>query len=90
LGLGGFDFINQCKVQMAEYLSEKALAKKWGIDFRTLQKWRCQGIGPPYIKIGIAVRYSPASIRKFEKERMHSGKNKSRFSQNNIPSTTKK
>jgi len=90
LGLGGFDFINQCKVPMVEYLSEKALAKRWGIDFRTLQKWRCQGIGPPFIKIGIAVRYTPQSIKKFEKEHMHSATNNRRFSHNKTSSTTKK
>jgi predicted site-specific integrase-resolvase len=73
-----------------KYLTEKSLAKRWGIDFRTLQKWRCQGIGPPFIKIGIAVRYTPESIKKFEEEQMRSATNKSRFSHNKIPSTTKK
>jgi hypothetical protein len=75
---------------MAEYLSEKALAKKWGINFRTLQKWRCQGIGPPFIKIGIAVRYSPESIKQFEEERMQLATSKNRSSHNKIPSTIKK
>jgi hypothetical protein len=73
-----------------KYLTEKSLAKKWGIDFRTLQKWRCQGIGPPFIKIGIAVRYAPESIKKFEEEQMRSATSRSRFSHNKIPSTTKK
>lgn len=51
------------------YLSEKALAKIWSIAPKTLQKWRWKKIGPPYVKIGIAVRYVPESIRKFEEER---------------------
>jgi len=89
LGLGGFDFINQCKVPMVEYLSEKALAKRWGIDFRTLQKWRCQGMGPPFIKIGIAVRYTPESIKTFEEQQMRSSTSR-RFSHNKTSSTTKK
>ena len=53
-----------------KYFSEKSLARKWGISCRTLQKWRWRGTGPPYIKIGIAVRYSPENIKKFEEEHM--------------------
>ena len=58
--------------EQEKYLSEKALAKRWGVAPRTLQKWRWRGIGPPYIKIGIAVRYTPENIKKFEEENMHS------------------
>ena len=65
--------------EQEKYFTEKSLAKRWGINFKTLQKWRWKGIGPPYIKIGIAVRYSPESIKKFEEERMrlHKGDNPS-------------
>lgn len=55
-------------IKQEEYFSEKSLAKKWGISFRTLQKWRGKKFGPDYIKIGWHVRYSPESVRKFEKE----------------------
>ena len=64
--------------------TEKSLAKRWGIDFKTLQKWRGQGIGPPYIKIGIAVRYSPESVKKYEEEHMHMTRSKNRSSYNKI------
>ena len=76
--------------EQEKYLSEKALAKRWGVAPRTLQKWRGRGIGPPYIKIGIAVRYPPESIKKYEEENMHSTTSKNRSSQNQINSTTNK
>jgi len=76
--------------EQEKYLSEKALAKRWGVAPRTLQKWRWRGIGPPYIKIGIAVRYTPESIKKFEEEHMHQTTSKNRSLQNEISSTTDK
>ena len=60
--------------QQEQYLCEKHLAKKWGISFRTLQKWRWLNVGPPYIKIGGRVRYSPESIKNFEEANGHLGK----------------
>ncbi len=76
--------------EQEKYLSEKALAKRWGVAPRTLQKWRWRGIGPPYIKIGIAVRYTPENIKKFEEENMHSTTSKSRSSCNELTLTTTK
>jgi hypothetical protein len=76
--------------EQEKYLSEKALAKRWGVAPRTLQKWRWRGIGPPYIKIGIAVRYTPENIKKFEEENMHSTTSKNRSSCNELTLTTTK
>ena len=71
-----------------QYLSEKHLAKKWGISFRTLQKWRWQSIGPPYIKIGGHVRYSPENIKNFEEENLRLRKSGNPSSCNKILLTT--
>ena len=35
-----------------EKLTEKALAQRWGITVRCLQKWRKKGIGPRHTRIG--------------------------------------
>lgn len=32
---------------------------------RTLERWRWEGVGPPYRKLGGAVRYSAADLEKF-------------------------
>ena len=48
------------------YLSEKSLAKKWGISHKTLQRWRWLRTGPSYFKIGGRIRYSNKSIEEYE------------------------
>ncbi len=48
--------------QAADYLS---------LSTATLNKWRCQGGGPAYIKLGRAVRYRLDDLQLFlEKSRM--------------------
>ncbi len=42
---------------IADYLPETTLAEKLGISRRTLQAWRGKGGGPPFVKVGAAVRY---------------------------------
>jgi len=48
------------------YISEKSLAKKWGLSPKTLQRWRWLKSGPSYIKIGGRVRYTNDAIKEFE------------------------
>ena len=31
-------------------LNENELAQRWGIRPKTLQRWRCEGRGPKYLK----------------------------------------
>jgi hypothetical protein len=37
-------------------------AERLNISRRTLQTWRLRGGGPPFIKVGSAVRYDPAQV----------------------------
>lgn len=39
------------------YMSERQLAAYWSISARTLQRWRLEGRGPDYVKLGKCVRY---------------------------------
>ena len=52
-------------------LSEKSLARKWGISHKTLQRWRWLKTGPAYIKIGGRIRYSTDSIKEYEDSNLH-------------------
>ena len=45
-------------------LDEKQLAELLGISVRTLQTQRQLGSGIPYIRLGRAVRYDPAIVKK--------------------------
>ncbi len=42
---------------MKDILSEREAAEYLGLSVRTLQKWRWQGGGPLFAKLGSAVRY---------------------------------
>jgi predicted DNA-binding transcriptional regulator AlpA len=47
---------------MAQLLSERDASRRLGLSVRTLQKWRLQGNGPPFLKLGHAVRYDPEDL----------------------------
>jgi hypothetical protein len=50
------------------HLNQFELAKRWRMSQRTLEKWRWEGIGPTYVKIGgMRVVYRLADIEAFEK-----------------------
>ena len=46
--------------------TETELALRWNISPKTLQRWRCEGVGPPYIKLSKAVRYPVDDIVAYE------------------------
>jgi len=48
------------------YISEKQLAAYWNITPKTLQRWRNEGRGPRYAKIGKCIRYLPSDAAIFE------------------------
>lgn len=49
---------------MAErMMRETEVAALLGVSRRTLQGWRWRGGGPPYVRIGGAVRYEPTEVR---------------------------
>jgi hypothetical protein len=44
---------------------EGEAARRLGTSVRTLQKWRWNGNGPKFIRLGRAVRYDPADLSAF-------------------------
>lgn len=61
------------KVSMRENLwTMEQLAEHWGISKHTLERWRCDGRGPSYIKIGPQVRYRFKEILEYENKRLFS------------------
>jgi hypothetical protein len=49
-----------------ELLTQAALAKRWKVSPRTLERWRWVGRGPQYMKVGGQVRYRLPDIEAYE------------------------
>jgi hypothetical protein len=56
------------------FLSSKQLALRWDLADNTLRKWRVDGIGPQYIKLGFGrcsgIRYRLADVLAYEQQGM--------------------
>lgn len=54
---------------MSTVLDEAAVAERYGIPQRTLTRWRYENSGPPFMRLGRAVRYSLEDLQRWEAER---------------------
>ena len=53
-------------MEWTECLSEKLLARRWGLSHRTLERWRHDENGPAYLKIGGRIVYRLSDIEAYE------------------------
>ena len=51
---------------ITRHLNQIELSDRWNISHRTLERWRWQGEGPEYLKIGGRVVYRLEDIEAFE------------------------
>jgi len=51
---------------MQPHLDERALAARWSMSPRTLQRWRQDGHGPVYLKLGGRIVYRVCDIETWE------------------------
>ncbi len=56
-------------MERTECLSEKLLARRWGLSHRTLERWRHDEAGPAYLKIGGRIVYRLSDIEAYEASR---------------------
>jgi len=49
------------------FLSEADLAARWAMSSKTLTRWCGQRRGPPFVKLGGAVRYAISDVLEFER-----------------------
>jgi len=54
-------------------LKEKQVAGILNVSQSALRQWRRQGVGPPYLKIGEAVRYRQNAVRAYIEMRARYG-----------------
>jgi hypothetical protein len=48
------------------FLNQVQLARRWHLSPRTLERWRWEGIGPHYLKIGGRVVYGLTEVEGYE------------------------
>lgn len=53
----------------AKFLNQVDLARRWKISPRSLERQRWLGDGPPFVKIGGAVRYLLSDVESYEQDR---------------------
>ncbi len=49
------------------HITQGQLADRWGISRSSLERWRVEGIGPAFLKIGAKVRYRLEDIEAYER-----------------------
>lgn len=52
------------------HLNQQDVARRWRISPRTLERWRWQGAGPRFLKIGGRVVYRLQDVEAFEAEKL--------------------
>lgn len=52
---------------------ERDVAARWGKSTRTLERWRAEGYGPAFIRIGVSIRYRAQDILDFEEGHRQGG-----------------
>ncbi len=53
-----------------KHLNQVDLSRRWSLSPRTLERWRWQGFGPRYLKIGGRVVYRLEDIEVYEAEKV--------------------
>lgn len=66
------DHGREAKHETLTRLSERGLARRWNVSQRTLQRWRSDRRGPPWLRIGGVIRYALEDVLAYEAA-AHSG-----------------
>jgi hypothetical protein len=56
--------------QPVRHLYQEDVARRWGVSPRTLERWRWEKKGPPYLKIGRHIVYRVEDIEMYESQHM--------------------
>lgn len=59
---------SELQVNTSLALTETELAIRWNLSNKTLQRWRSDGIGPIFCKLGSRVMYLVRDIQNYERE----------------------
>ena len=53
-----------------KHLTQLELSRRWRVSHRTLERWRFEGVGPRYLKVGCRVVYRLEDIEAYEAARV--------------------
>jgi hypothetical protein len=67
------DWMQEAVACSEQLLSETQLARRWRMSCRSLQRWRANGSGPPFYRIGHAIRYRISNVLAYEAAVRHQG-----------------
>ncbi len=56
--------------ESTKHLNQVELSRRLGVACRTLERWRWQGLGPKFIKIGGRVKYRLVDVEAYEQSRL--------------------
>lgn len=57
-------------------LCQKQLARRWNMSHRTLERWRRENDGPPFLRLGGKIRYRIEDVEQYEADRLHGQANR--------------
>ena len=52
-----------------EHLTAKELSQRWHLSPCTLERWRREGLGPQFLKVGQRILYRISDVEAYEKKR---------------------
>jgi len=55
------------------HFNKYSLAKRWSLTPRTVDRWRAEGLGPHYLKIGGRILYRLEDVLAYEKSHVRDG-----------------
>lgn len=61
-------YVSQRVCNLSTTLTELELAMRWGMNPKTLQRWRATHRGPEYLKLGKKIQYPLAIIEDYENQ----------------------
>lgn len=53
-----------------QHFNQVELSRRWRLSPRTLERWRLQGTGPQYLKVGGRVVYRLEDVEAYEAEQL--------------------
>ena len=56
----------RCDGTAVRHIHQRQLAERWDVSVRTLERWRSEGKGPPYLKLGGHVAYRLVDVEAYE------------------------